>query len=683
MLSLFAASALARFASGSVDPVVEPLKKAASRLGDALGRPVEVEHSLAGIPVLVDAVGADANEALRTLAFGLHASLVLDGKALRIERTAADRRAVVASHRAVVRARIVAGLAAWDEALKRTESFGDVAAQVKAARSRRDAALREQREALRAGRSFTSPSDLVFPELLTPAARLLRGIMDRLGPDRLAALAPGEIRFLSDRPNAFEAPLPNCGDLVDAYLRTQIGYAKSMGVPEPAGRFAKIVLTLKEWGGSLDLYDAGGKRTDRGAMSYSGTGVFYSPPPGPPAAATPALAPLGESTRRLARVFSPPDGHPIRRGGASLPEEYLHPERFDPLDFEVRTGMLALPRTQGTSGMVAVLSDRLLNWVGQCVKNDRLDTTAFAWRLEHEGGYERNVEHGTLVIRPKDALDFELGTADRDLLGREVRRVVADREVDLRNWTELRLALYNGLDQPATERYLWPLPWLILSTNLEVLNHGSGDWALLGAAIQAGRTTADGGAPPFDGLIRNGIVQGWLHFVGSPSASDLDLAPSSLLAELRNARVVSSHKETLVAKSYGGFDGTNTPVKLEYEDLDVDRLRGGFADAQEPAALGAGEAGSRTWRVGQGMVVRPDERPLVDARIHGLHYLLGRRIALGVDVVLEGGVHAHIQTQDWEVDRHGRAFADLPLAFQEEVLRGARQILDASPNVPG
>lgn len=646
-------------------PAVETLGAALARLG------ATAAHEVAGIPVLVDASGLGAGATLRALAAATRSTVVADGRSLRLERTAADRKALVAAHRAALRARIVAGLAAWDRALG--AGTGDVAAQVRAARARRDAVLRERDEAQRAGQLFTPPPDLVFPELLTPAARLLRAIVDRLGLDRLAALAPGEVRFLSDRPNTVETALPDCGDLVDAYLRAQTTYAKATGEPEPE-RPAKLVLILKEWQAGLGLYGADGRRGDGFVQNYGQTGVFFAPPSEPPAAGTPILVPLDEATRRLRAILYATSGAVARSHPSSLPEAYLHPERFDPLGFEVRAGLLALPRLPGAKATVAALSDGLLGTAGACVKDGRLDEIAFAWRLAHTAAYERSVQGGVEIVRPEDPLAAEAGTVDRDALGRGLRAVAADGGATLGNWPALHLGLFTGHVQPAATRYLAAMLRVEpprLGTSLP-----DGEWALVGAAIQAGKGTARGEEPPFDRLLRLGVVQGWLSFERPPASSDLDAAPSTLLASIPSARLAFGSRSATVAKVYGGFDAKG-PIRLEFEGADLERLRNEFGDAREPEALGADMALPRRFEF-PGMPFIPisdDERRDAERRIQGLRYLLGNRTDLGIDILL-GGLRARIEARDWAAEGQGTTFGDLPPAFREAVLRGARNALE-------
>ena len=657
MVPIFFAVSL--FRSTGDGPIVEPVRTVVTRIGRSLGRTVEAERSLQGIPVLVDEQGATRLRTLRTLAFALHATVVEDGKTLRIERTGADRKGLRATHVAVDRARIEKGIATWDRILKRADGLGDIEAQVRRARADLAQTLREGRAAIEAHRAYAVPPDFMGESMVTPAARLLRGLMARIGSERLANLAPGEVRFWSDRPNGAQAPLPRCDDLLASYVASQTTFASAMGLPNPGATPGRIVLRTTESGASVDLYDTRGKRLDQGFSDYDMVTVVTGAPD-PYARPSPkeAWRALDEPSVRFLSLYRAPFGslRPER-----LPDEYLHSERFDPLGYEVRTGILALPRASGTKGFVAVLSDDPLVGASRFVQEGRLDAESFARSLTTEGGFERVTNDGMAVLRPIDALDSETRITDREALGREIRKIVADRSTQPSNWSRLHLSLYNGSAQPAAARYRRLLPRLDVHAIPNIEGRADGAYALLGAGLQAGVGVVDGGKPPFDRLIADGVRKGWLRFTGGPGTSDLDLAPSSLLGGLRSAKIAWVSSEVPVAEHYGA---------MTLEEIRAIPMGGMEAEALGARAIGLlgpqpAELRTEAWK-----------RRAMETTVLDLHYRLGRQVTLAADVLLEGGFRAHVEVQDRISDRDGLAFGELPKAFQEGVLRGARRTLD-------
>ncbi len=636
-------------------PTVETADAAAKRLAAALGQKVQLESALRKQPVLIDAEGLGEAQILKALAFALHASLLRDEKGLRIERTAADRKAVHAAHVAANRTRLAKGLATWDRILKRADAMGDPAVQVRRARAGIAEVLRRSQEALDAHGTYTAPSDLMGEYMVTPAGRLLRGLLDRVGLDRLAETGATEVRYLANRPNAAESPLPACDDLLAAYARLQATYSATMGLPS-AGPPAKAILRLDPYGASVDLYDARGKRTDTGFVNYEMRPVVapaFEPDPG--AVPNPQWIALDEPSRRMAALFDRASG---TLSVKTLPEAYLHPEREDPLNFAVRAATLALPREK--KPLVAALSDGLLRHATVSVKGDRLNVSGFERRAFAPSDgvletFERAPQAGATVVRPLDPESSEPGLVDREALGREIRRIVADRSINFRNWCALHLALYSDAAQPVGDVYVGALGRLGFPAFRFYNNQPRAKLALIGAALKAGATVSPERSS--EAMIRSGLAWGCLEFKGAPATPDLALAPSSLLPLLGNGKVAPLGSETPLISHYGGMSAA--------------ALREVPFNGQEPEALGSSAVYGFTTFPKELRGPEATQRELDDLTTSYL-FRLGRRIDVGTDVLLEGPIRARAELVDFVADRDGLKFADLPKAVQDRIMKGAR-----------
>lgn len=654
-------------------PHVRTVKELTAVLSTELGRSVEVERSLRGVPVFLDEPGQSAAKRLDDLAFALRASLVRDGRTLRIERLPKDRKEVKAAHQSALRRRIEAGLATADRNLARYAPLGSPMAQARAAQESVDQTLRQSREAKAAHRAYTAPADLVSPGALTPAGRLTLELVRRIGPERLADLAPDEVRFFSNHPNSAESPLPECADLAAGYERLQStdtgGGAK--GGPT-GGKPTKLILRLDEFGATLGVFDAHGRTIDRGGFDYANRVVYLGPSLPSLGASGAAWRPLDESARSLAAFlhYDPEKSvavHMRRLAGESPterpPEPFLRPDLRDPLDFVVREGLLALPNEPKTQGMVVALADWTLDLADECVRDGRLDATAFARALWQGNGsnrvaFERVAHGGTTVVRPADPLATEAALADRAALGPAIRRIVTEGRIDVRNWPAVSLALYPSRNSRVTSVYLGALQHCGLRT-FEGAGYGLAQFALVGAALEENRAVINAGLPPFREILRDGIVHRWLDLKASPGFSDLAVAPSTLLASgaLDRGRIDLVSIETVVADRFGD-------AKEGFPDLEPDRIG---ADTLYMPGMRRTEARTQA---------------LIETNYLKARYRLGRRLSLATEVRLDGPLPIRIELRDHFIDRRGLTFGELPLAFRNGIMEGVRKNWNERPPLP-
>ena len=451
--------------------------------------------------------------------------------------------------------------------------------------------------------------------------------------------------------------MPAYEDLLEAYTRKQTAYAAAMGFPESGEGPTKLVLSVDDSKVAVELFDRQGRRLDRTSVPYSMSPIYVAPL-SPPIGTAPATnAALDPVARRMIEALGAPSGS-LRP--ENLPEEVLHPESHDPLGF-AREGVLALgTRTEG-QGFVAALSDDMVRGL-DFVKEGSLDVAAFARRFGRAGGFERLAQDGFAVVRPTDALESEAHTVDREILGREFRRIVASRDIGSRSWSRFQFALYTGLEQPVADLYAAALLGLGLHGPIPT-QHSNGEYALVGAALASHATPADASVAPFRHLVKDGLVKGWLRF--TTGVSDLAATPFSLLRELSGGKV--------------GLSGKETPVAEQYGSMSAAEIRRVSMRGDEPEALGARAVArlgplSSSQRTPEGML------RLLDGVLLSPRYRLGRRLDTVVEVTLRNGAKARVQLQDQAVDRDSLVFGELPEAFREAVLRGARRTVLNPPD---
>ncbi len=650
MVSIITFVAARVVTQAAIPPTVQPARAMVAQLSQQLGRPVEIERSLGAIPVLVDAPGLAPKAVVLALASALRASIVTDGKALRIERSTADKKAVAAGRFEIIRARAVRGMAAWDETLHRADAVGDIATQVRTFRAEAARARQELMEASLANRSFLLPAKLIDERMVSPAGRLLHDLMARLGPDRLAQFEIGGQAFFSDRPNGSEWALPPCADLVATYAATQKTFEVAMGQPSSAETVAKVILRVDGSGASIDLYGANGKRLNRGLMSYR---IYvFGTMAEPPTARESRWIGRDVSSRRMASILVS-NSDPLKP--EELPEAYLHPERIDPLSFDVQTALLEFRRSSKAPALVAVLSDDLLGFVEGLSQNEQIDAAAFQWRLLGERGFETVERDGVTILRPKDAMTAEASLANREALGAELRRIVGSRDYGTRSRCLMQAALYTGCGPSSVEdKYVRTLQRLFGTVSND---SPSGALALGGAALRKNFVTADAATPPFDWLIRDGISKGWLQFEGPPGTPDLDLAPSSLLAALKGARLQCATLET--------------PVVMRCGKMSVDAVSKVKFFGEDPETVGT-DAMETFTRLPEKHLTEERKQYYIKVRTKDAHYILGRRQTFGVEVRLPSGLHAKQEFLQQIADRRYLTLDELPSPMQEAILRGAQ-----------
>ncbi len=209
--------------AGSMADGTFPISSAATQahaIGSELGINVEAQRNLRQQPVLIARRGAKPMDLLQGIAFALHATITREGPVYRITRSKTDEDKLKTLDRKLMSTAINSRIAQWDAELKRASAFGSQASQVAHYIQTDAAAITE------ASVNPTEPMHRgIDPDLLSPAGRLLRKLVDRIGSAALSEVEAGEMRVYSEKPTPCEIGIPNAEEAVGDFAKDQVVFA--------------------------------------------------------------------------------------------------------------------------------------------------------------------------------------------------------------------------------------------------------------------------------------------------------------------------------------------------------------------------------------------------------------------------------------------------------------------------
>lgn len=272
---------------------------------------------------------------------------------------------------------------------------------------------------------------------LMPAARLLEGLVRRIGIPALAAIPAGETRVYEDAPVASASFLPAHEELSQAYaqavdglearafakdLRERFSHGELEGVgvhlPDP-GRPAER-LRLACWVGTgginllLEAYAHDGRKVDEASLLAGATDA------GPVSAMS--LRDQAALRPDAAWVDLSPEARDelatIRKSAARAPEWFLDPVGHEPLDGFVREALTGLYGGYVPRPVVGDVPDIDWTLVQGCVIQGRVSLDALQGTIETSAPEERVEEGGVAVWRLRNPAFDEARRADRTALVR-------------------------------------------------------------------------------------------------------------------------------------------------------------------------------------------------------------------------------------------------------------------------
>lgn len=452
MISLIFGFLCSSYWSDTRSPKVRPCIEQVEQISKALGIVVEVEPSLQRKPVIVVPNDAQPLILLKGLAFALHATVAQYGTGLRLGRTKSDLNSLKAIDQRLMTEAIQGRLLLWDREIKEAMPLGSPAAQV---------AFYIHRDSLALSSRSTNPTNPITrgvpPEILSPAGKLLRRIVDRVGVENLSTIMTGEVRAYSSAASPMESQVMGADEMLEAFKSDQDKYASdpNLQVSEEDKRIShegfvlpapvsdldglKFVLTanrfLNTLNLTLDVFNRKGERVARSFVStrQSRDNTVPSQRAIQSAKAFPAST-ISLSTEQVEfeKALIPPFTAPSE--GSTLFQKILHPDSFDPAEFLIPTALDPWVKT-AKSPVIAVISDDLVLAAHYSVQGQELNTSAFEALLQDSS--EKVELDGIRILRPKDPLASEPYDCNRENLGRSLRSFVKAHEISLKSWSNL------------------------------------------------------------------------------------------------------------------------------------------------------------------------------------------------------------------------------------------------------
>lgn len=429
----------------------------AETLSQRLGQRVALDKNLGGWPVYVNEHGKSPRIVLSALTHALYATCVRREGGYLITRTPDDLRQIRMLNRDANRKRVGAFTKYLDHVWGEKISLDTPAVRY---RELARQYLKAKETANRDGGLF-SFRGFQFDHL-TPAVRLLRSLVERIGRDAIADITVGEHRTFSNRPTKSERGIPDCqGDLVtyldsaQQFLDAGLGVGKDGARPElslpinaPLPTLHDLKLLLDVTGVpngvtlQLCLYDARGRLVDTGQIDTRGVRlpsrlIYHDTPWASSDTSTWVTLPPAD----LAYLHAGPwPGFP--------PYDYRtadnarrRPYDFEPNDFAFREVMDGVAAKHPSLAVVALLPDSLWNGRYSFLNKDRMQIEGFEYVAGEEGNCYPAANQDWWVLRPRNPLQADLLQTDRRVLQSALAGVSKGEPVSLVTWSRFHRAL--------------------------------------------------------------------------------------------------------------------------------------------------------------------------------------------------------------------------------------------------
>lgn len=413
-----------------------------SWIGVKLGRPIAVQAVLSKKLLFISDPDYPPDKLLALVATAVHGSVRATPNGLTLERSSKDLAALRdAEHRERVDW-ILARLQDVAAYRKKASAAGGGLPQV---------VTRELNGRQTAMQNFSShggprPATL-FPQQLLPSELLLEALIRRIGADELASIPPGRIVIYEDSPVDQAAPLPPDGDLIDQYLEAsmpldgisltqdasaaiqRLRYApffSQVGKQTKRPERLRLRVTSARTNLLLQLegFDGEEKRVLLADFVTQGRmkGRPYTNIASEDKAKGDALwSPISKATQ----VEIDRDLRSQISVGSPAPDWLVHPERTEPLNLFVCDCLGAFAAQTPEKCMVVDVDDFFWDFTRVCCSGERLCTTAFQDELGEMEDYERVEDATSIVLRPRTPEAVEATQADRKVLGRGIRDLIA------------------------------------------------------------------------------------------------------------------------------------------------------------------------------------------------------------------------------------------------------------------
>lgn len=409
-------------------------------IGERLGMTVTVQPKLAKELLFISNLDYPPEKLLPLVARAEHASVRSTAGGLVLERSAADLKTLAENERKERAEWIRARQKRVAEYRQTTLGSGDVAGALTRAIDAEQTAFQNF---LRHG--GTRPPTL-FPSDLLPGQALIDALIQRIGIDELASIPANRTVIYENNPLEHAVPFPPCSDLVNAYMKQsapyetvslpsestqemqglmQTPYFSQVGQPtqRPARLRLRVTVSKVDQVFELEGFDAGEKRVLHAAFGTDGptrarpdVGIAGEELVKPNA----RWSPISQETQQVASVVTRdlPRGEPA-------PEWLAHPENSEPMNVFVSDCLRAFAAQTPDKCTVVDVDDFFWKLAGLCCKDGKLCTSAFQSELDEVEDYEKVEDGASIVLRPRSPEAVEDARANRKVLGRSVRDLIA------------------------------------------------------------------------------------------------------------------------------------------------------------------------------------------------------------------------------------------------------------------
>jgi len=670
---LGAALGLLASASQAESPKVETLRSLCNRLAKEGGKTIEVDRSLAGLPIFVDRRSLSTPEILKAVAFGYRASLVPAKNGWRISRTSEDRQRTLDEAHAFWRERVANWLDEGDLNAREASHLGSAKEQVEHYQT----ILNEDLKRLRQEGPNSSINVKADPNDFTPIGVLYRGIFKSIGPQRLCDLGPEERRVWSNKPEGTQFLCPNGDNLLQTFAQKEREFRT--GSQAPADIPVPVRFTFRQVGGTgfdLRVYDAGGHRLGRigGPPFYfamAGPVLRY---PGPLAAAygkNPSSWKTLDAAAQNLEAFLGPRPITTYVAKSALPEALTQPDKVDPLNFSVRLGLESIAEKCEGKGFVAVPNDEMLMVAQGCTAGPKMNVEGFDHVLQWKWQYERIVRDGVTVLRARDPYLFERSTVDRLSLANQTSLLLSKPKIFMRDIAAANLGIFPNEGSRVAERVFKDIFVSQPHSHTNAMNLSGTELCWIGAALAAagstGRTaTVNPQIEPIKTLLRRGLNDGWLAFESSVKLADAQMDPAVAVPADSNSLTIQLDSRNLDELC---SVGQKPPTNVETQDMS-------FEPVEKIAGLYAGmlTALPRDLYISHPELVPRRDDVLQRVRTFG-NYHIGTRERLSVLLYVSPTLRSRLSLEEVQVRATNLAFDDLPSDVRQKIIDTSMELI--------
>lgn len=418
-------------------------------IGEKLGKSVRIQAALSKKLLFISNPDIPPDRLLALVSLAVHGSVRATPNGLILERSPKDLANLREAERKERAGWIQERLASVAEYRKKASLGGGGFAQVLTRE------LSGKEAAVQKFSSHTGPRPATFfPTLLLPSEQMLEGLIRRIGIDELASIQPGRTEVYESFPVDEARLLPGCDDLVDQYVeatgqfegltlpldasdaiqKLNYGpYFSQLGkhVKRPERLRLRIAVSRTDQVIELEGFDLDQRRV---LLAHF---VTLGPVQGVPYTSL-AFDDLRSVDAQWSPISKPAQAEidrDLKRNtlaGGPVPDWLVHPERSEPLNAFVYDCLKAFASRTPNKCTIVDVDDFFWLFSRLCCSEGRLCTTAFQDELNGIEDYERVEDATSIVLRPRTPESVEGAQADRNVLGRHLRDLIAQKGDRLR-----------------------------------------------------------------------------------------------------------------------------------------------------------------------------------------------------------------------------------------------------------